>query len=125
MERKTCHIAGANRGISKATAVGLVKRRATVIMLCRHQERGKLAGVEIREASGNPAIGSLTADLTAQASILQFAADFQGHYQHLHVLINNAGVAKKKRTLYDMDKAYNQSKLANIVFTYELARRLE
>jgi NAD(P)-dependent dehydrogenase (short-subunit alcohol dehydrogenase family) len=144
MEGRICLVTGANRGIGKATAAGLAKMGANVVMVCRHREQGELARTEIRAESGNPAVDLLVADLASQASIRQLAVEFKSRYQQLHVLINNAGVAKKGRTLtedglettfdfdnlqgeqqYDMDKAYNQSKLANVLFTYELARRLE
>jgi NAD(P)-dependent dehydrogenase (short-subunit alcohol dehydrogenase family) len=183
MEGRICLVTGANRGIGKATAAGLAKMGANVVMVCRHREQGELARTEIRAESGNPAVDLLVADLASQASIRQLAVEFKSRYQQLYVLINNAGVAKKGRTLtedglettfavnhlapfllthllldmlktsapariinvssmvhkwgkidfdnlqgeqqYDMDKAYNQSKLANVLFTYELARRLE
>jgi len=182
MKDKICLVTGANRGIGKAIALGLAQRGATVIMVCRDRARGEAAQQEIRSGSGNPAIHLMLADLASLASVRELAVSVQKSYQHLHVLINNAGVAKLQRTLtvdgyettfavnhlapfllthllldvlqagaparivnvsslvhkwgkidfddvqgetrYDMDKAYNQSKLANVLFTYELARRL-
>jgi len=182
MKGKTCLITGANRGIGRATALGLARQGANVVIVSRNQERGEAARTEIIAESGNQAIDLMVADLSSQAAIRQLAADLKDQYPHLHVLINNAGLAKKERTLtadglettfavnhlapflltnllldslkasaparivnvssmvhkwgqldfddlqgeqrYDMDKAYNQSKLANILFTYELARQL-
>ena len=182
MKDKICLVTGANRGIGKAIALGLAQRGATVILVCRDRERGEAARQEIRSDSGNPAVHVMLADLASLASVRELAVSFRKNYQHLHVLINNAGVTKVQRTLtvdgyettfavnhlapflltnllnealqasaparivnvsslvhkwgkmdfddlqgetrYDMDKAYNQSKLANVLFTYELARRL-
>ncbi len=53
MEEKVCMITGANTGIGKATAKALAKMNATVIMVCRDRERGKLAQKEIIEETGN------------------------------------------------------------------------
>lgn len=183
MTGKICLITGANSGIGKATALGLARMGAIVVLVCRDESRGKAAMTEIKAESRNEAVDLILADLSSQASISQLVADFNGRYQQLHVLIDNAGVAKAKRTLtvdsiettfavnhlapflltnllldvlkasvpsrivnvssmvhrwgeidfddfqgeirYNMDKAYNQSKLANVLFTYELARRLE
>ena len=183
MAGRICLITGANRGIGRATALGLAKLGATVVMVCRDSERGRAAQAQIRAESGNPAVDLLVADLASQASIRQLAAAFKRRYRQLHVLIHNAGLAKKERIMtedglemtlavnhlapflltqllldvlqasaparivnvssmvhkwgkiafgnlqgeqgYDMDKAYNQSKLANVLFTYELARQLE
>lgn len=183
MKGKVCMITGANSGIGKATALGLVKMGITVVMVCRNRNRGEAAMDEIKAQSGNESVELMIADLASQKSIRQLVKDFTDKYQQLHVLINNAGVAKANRTLtvdgiettfainylapflltnllldalkastparivnvssmvhkwgaidfdnlqgekrYDMDKAYNQSKLAIVLFTYELARRLQ
>ena len=53
MEGKICLITGANSGIGKATAIGLAELNATVVMLCRDQERGEIAQKEIIELTGN------------------------------------------------------------------------
>lgn len=183
MSGKVCMITGANSGIGKATALGLARMGATVVMVCRDQNRGKAAMDEIKAQSDNKSVNLMIADLASQNSIRQLVKDFKVSYQQLHVLINNAGVAKANRTLtvdsiettfavnhlapflltnllldmlkagtptrivnvssmvhkwgaidfddlqgekrYNMDKAYNQSKLADVLFTYELARKLQ
>jgi len=183
MKGKVCMITGANSGIGKATALGLAKMGATVVMVCRNQNRGKAAMDEIKARSGKESVELMIADLASQKSIRQLVKDFKASYRQLHVLINNAGVAKANRTLtvdgiettfainhlapflltnllldvlkvstparivnvssmvhkwgvidfddlqeekrYDVDKAYNQSKLAILLFTYELARKLQ
>jgi NAD(P)-dependent dehydrogenase (short-subunit alcohol dehydrogenase family) len=183
MQGKICLITGANSGIGKATALGLAKLGATVVLVSRDRARGEQAQSEIKAQSGNPNIDLLLADLSSQKSIRQLADDFKQRYSQLHVLINNAGVfsPRKRLTVDGIDmvfavnqlapflltnllldvpkasaparivnvssgsheanylklddlqsekhyrpmRAYGQSKLALVLFTYELARRLE
>ena len=182
---KICMVTGANSGIGRITTLGLAKKGATVIMVCRNRERGEEALKHIKEETGNDSVHLLLADLSSQASIHKLASDFKIQYPALHVLINNAGTAPAWRTItedglemqfavnylapflltgllldilianaparivnvsaayheksppinfddlqseqepYDNRKVYAWTKLANIMFIYELARRLQ
>jgi NAD(P)-dependent dehydrogenase (short-subunit alcohol dehydrogenase family) len=175
-------VTGASAGIGKATALGLAKMGASVVMVCRSRARGEAALAEIKRETGNNSGSLLLADLSSQASIRQLAVSFKAQYPTLHVLINNAGIVHRKRVLtvdgletqfavnhlayflvtnlllvvlkasaaarivnlssqahrgasipfddlqsaksYSPYRVYTQTKLANILFTYELARRL-
>jgi retinol dehydrogenase-14 len=99
MNDKVCMITGANAGIGRATALGLAKMGATVVMVCRNAERGEAALQEIRAESGNPRVELLVADLSSQAAIRKLASDFKARYSQLHVLVNNAGVAPVRRSV--------------------------
>src|SRR5437763_2553284 len=183
MQGKICMVTGANSGIGKATALALAQMGATVVMVCRDRARGEEAKSEITTKSRNNAVDLLQADLSSQQSIRQLVENFQHHYTHLHVLINNAGATfpGRRETVdglemtfavnylapfllthllldvlkasaparivnvssvtqasgyiqmddlqaenpYGSMKVYGQAKLAVVLFTYELARRLE
>ncbi len=184
MQGKICLVTGANSGIGKATALALAQMGATVVMVCRDRARGEEARSEITTKSRNTAVDLLQADLSSQQSIRQLVGNFQHHYTHLHVLINNAGAAFPGRRresvdglemtfavnylapflltnllldvlkasaparivnvssaahtsgsiqlddlqaekLYRPMRTYPQAKLAVVLFTYELARRLQ
>ena len=62
-------ITGANSGVGKATAIGLAKMNATVIMVCRNKERGEVAQKEIIEETGNNNIDLFLCDLSYQEDI--------------------------------------------------------
>jgi NAD(P)-dependent dehydrogenase (short-subunit alcohol dehydrogenase family) len=46
MQGKVCLVTGANSGIGKATALGLARMGATVVMVCRDRVRGAEAQQE-------------------------------------------------------------------------------
>ena len=183
MAGKICLVTGGNSGIGKATAIGLAKMRATVVIATRSMDKGQTAVSDIIVKSGNKNVELIQADMSSQDSIHQLADEFRAKHEKLHVLINNAGVYLTKRTttsdgfestfavnhlgpflltslLLDILKAsapsrivnvtsdahkganirfddlqgekrfsgwqaYGQSKLAMILFTHELAKRLE
>jgi len=183
MQNKICIVTGANAGIGKITAIELARHGATVVMICRNQERGEAALAEVQAESGSQQVELLLADLSVQAEVKQVAQEFKQRYDRLDVLVNNAGGIFMERTtsldglemtfalnhmgyflltnqLLDLLKAsqparivnvssnahrfgdidlddlqneqkysgfgaYGQSKLANILFTKELARQLE
>jgi retinol dehydrogenase 12 len=183
MTGKVCLITGGNSGIGKASALGLAKLNATVVIVSRDKDKGEAALIEIRAKSGNRNLDAMTADLSSQDSVRELAHDFKGRYKKLHVLINNAGIFLPKRIqtvdgleatfatnhlghflltnlLLDVMKAsapsriinltssahygteidfedlqgekkyggyhaYSQSKLANVLFTHQLAKQLE
>jgi NAD(P)-dependent dehydrogenase (short-subunit alcohol dehydrogenase family) len=99
MKGKTCMITGANSGIGKATAIGLAKMGATIVMICRNRERGEQALEEIKGKCKNGSLDLMIADLSSQKTIHKFVKEFKVKYQFLHVLINNAGVNLSKRIL--------------------------
>ncbi|MFW9828429.1 MAG: SDR family oxidoreductase [Candidatus Thorarchaeota archaeon] len=184
IEGKICLISGANSGIGRATTKGLAEMNARVVMLCRSKERGEKAQKEIVQETGNKNVDLIICDLSSQESIRNFVTVFKSKYSTLDILINNAGVMLKRRTLsvdgfemnfaihalapflltnllldiikksapsriinvtsaahkrakidfndlqsehkkYRLFTVYGTSKLAEMLFTYELSRKLE
>jgi NAD(P)-dependent dehydrogenase (short-subunit alcohol dehydrogenase family) len=183
MTGKVCLVTGANTGIGKETALGLVKLGATVVIVCRDRERGETAQREIKQKSGNDRVELMICDFASQNSIRQFAKDFAQQHDRLDVLVNNAGVVLRARSMteeglestfainhlgyflvtnllldllkksapsrivsvastahkygkldidawptakdYSAFGAYANSKLANVLFTYELSQQLD
>jgi NAD(P)-dependent dehydrogenase (short-subunit alcohol dehydrogenase family) len=183
MEGKTCVITGASSGIGKASAVQLASMGAKVVMVCRSLERGERAKAEVEAKSGSGSVEMMLADLGSLGSVREFARKYEDSHDSLHVLLNNAGSVRLRRSLtvdgfeatfqvnylspflltnlllpllkksapsrivnvssaahygghidlgdlqlqkgYGVMRAYSRSKLALVLFTRELARRLE
>jgi len=119
MKGKVCLITGANSGIGKATALGLAKLDAHVVMLCRDKSRGEKALSDIITESGNESIDLLVADLSSQYSIRQSVKEFQVKFDKLNVLINNAGVNPRSRyeTVDGFEKTFAINTLAPFLLT--------
>ena len=179
-EKKIAIVTGANSGMGLATVEALSDKGFTVIMLCRNEERGRDAITRITREKARD-LDLMICDLGDYASIRDFARHVKEKYQHIDVLVNNAGFISLDRqetkegierqfginhlghfllTMqlldlmipgsrivvvasgahkvgkihfddinlrkgYNVVKAYSQSKLANVLFTRELARRLK
>ncbi|MCB9437561.1 MAG: SDR family oxidoreductase [Anaerolineales bacterium] len=127
MQNRICLVTGASAGIGKATALGLAQQGATVVMVARSVERGQATLNEIQQATRNPNLHLLIADLASQAAIRRLAEDFQARFSALHVLINNAGVISATRQVtvdgYELQFAVNH--LAYFLLTHLLLDTLK
>lgn len=92
LDGKVALITGANTGIGKETAVDLASRGARVILACRDVQKGEEAAIEIRTRVGGAQVEVRELDLADTCSIRAFAQRFLREVDHLHILINNAGV---------------------------------
>jgi NAD(P)-dependent dehydrogenase (short-subunit alcohol dehydrogenase family) len=185
MTVRVCLVTVEIRGLGKATALGLARLGATVVLLARDERLLSAARDEVAAESGNPHVSTIVADLASLAEIRTGAQELSARHEALHVLVHNAGVNPTKRKLsadgieltlavnhlapflltrellpalrrgapdrgarvvtvasmferfgfiaFDDIQwtrrwigplAYAQSKLANVLFTYELAERL-
>jgi len=127
MRAKTCMVTGATSGIGKATALALARAGATVILVCRDDSKGEAVAAELRAATGNAAIEPLTADLSSQRQIRALACCFSRKYDHLHVLVNNAGAMFPQRQESDdgMEMTLAVNHLAPFLLTNLLLDRLQ
>ncbi len=99
MQGKVCLVTGATSGIGRATALGLARLGATVVIMARNKTKGEATVTDIKQASDNPNLDLLLCDLSSQASIHAAAKEFKDRYKQLNVLINNAGMFIGKRTI--------------------------
>ncbi len=89
---KTAIVTGANIGIGLETARALAAKGATVILACRNLEKAKTAQADIQQSVQGAKLEIMQLDLADLDSVRQFAANFASKYQHLNILVNNAGV---------------------------------
>ena len=99
MQGKICLVTGSTRGLGKATAFALAQQHATVTLGCRDRQRGEAALAEIKAGSPAATVDLLLLNLSVQHSIRTAVTEFESRYDHLDVLINNAAVFTRQRTL--------------------------
>jgi NAD(P)-dependent dehydrogenase (short-subunit alcohol dehydrogenase family) len=99
MNGRTCLVTGGTSGVGLATAAGLARLGASVLIVGRSPVRGKAALEVIRSESGNPDVELLCADLSAQRSVRGLARFVEAERGALHVLVNAAGILLLERRL--------------------------
>ncbi|KAL1266384.1 hypothetical protein QQF64_002059 [Cirrhinus molitorella] len=136
---KTVIVTGANTGIGKATALDLAKRGARVILACRDESRAQAAVTHIQNESGNKEVLYMHLDLASLKSVRSFVENFLKKESRLDILINNAGLVMGDKTEDGFGSIFGinhlghflltilllESKLCNVLFTHELAKRLK
>lgn len=183
MLNKICVVTGATSGIGKETAIALVLKGAFVIIIGRDVKKCKATVNKIKLLTGSTLIDYLCSDLSDLKQVRNLAKVLKQNYDHIDVLVNNAGgyFIKRYESVdgYEMNlalnylspfllvsllmdlleksdrgriinvssgahvqgeiqfddlqskrqfngfKSYAQSKLALILFTYELVRKLK
>lgn len=72
---------------------------AKTIIVCRTEESGERAAVEIEKQVPNAAVDVMSCDLASMASIDTFVGKAKAGYPRLDLLFNNAAVMKRERTV--------------------------
>ena len=119
---KVVLVTGASSGIGLVTACELAKRGAKVILLCRDEERGKLALEKVHLAASNQESILLLADLSSLDSVRNAAQTLLQSQTKIDVLINNAGLSLTKRhqTIDGYEEVFAVNHLAHFLLTHLL-----
>nr|XP_029123612.1 short-chain dehydrogenase TIC 32, chloroplastic-like [Elaeis guineensis] len=88
----TAIVTGATSGIRKETVRVLALRGTTVVIPCRTLKSGRKVKESILEQNPDANIDIVEMDLSSLDSVETFARAFNSSYQHLNILINNAGL---------------------------------
>lgn len=91
-EGRIALVTGANHGIGFETTMGLAKAGLKVVMACRNLDKAEKAKTSILEKLPNAQLELLKLDLSDFDNVRQAANEVKSKYQHLDILINNAGI---------------------------------
>src|SRR3982751_5579059 len=109
MEGKVAIVTGASSGIGRATAIGFVRRGATVVGVGRNEAELATLRDEAREHSG--ALRIHLADVTEFTQVDRLVTETAEHFGRIDVLVNAAGTIKggniEDTTIDDWDKMMN------------------
>lgn len=98
-EPTTCLITGCNSGIGKEAALVLASIGYNIIMLARDSKKSELAYQEIKSQCKNGLGSFVSVDMGSFKSIVRAAKQVAERYNQIDVLINNAGVLKRKKEI--------------------------
>ena len=84
-------VTGANSGVGRSAAELLARAGASVVMVCRNEERGRAALEEVQRMSSEGRVRLEVADLSSLSAVRELAERLAG-LGPVDVLVNNAGV---------------------------------
>jgi short-subunit dehydrogenase len=90
MKDKTVFLTGASSGIGAGLAVEMAKRGATLGLLARRGDLLKDIAAHCETAGGKARI--FAADVTDAAAVKKAADDFRAEFEHIDIMIANAGI---------------------------------
>jgi NAD(P)-dependent dehydrogenase (short-subunit alcohol dehydrogenase family) len=127
MHEKTVIITGANSGIGRETTRALAQQGASIVMACRNLAKSMPVCETIKQETGNPNLRVMHLDLASQASIRDFARQFNAGYERLDVLINNAGTfcLAREETEDGFEKTIGTNYLGPFLLTHLLLPALK
>jgi NAD(P)-dependent dehydrogenase (short-subunit alcohol dehydrogenase family) len=127
MTAKIAIVTGSNTGIGKETALGLAKQGLQVVLAVRDAAKGETARAEIAAQSKNDGVVVMPLDLGDFASIRSFAAAFAQRFPRLDVLVNNAGIVTRQRTVTKdgLESTFGVNHVGTALLTLELLPLLE
>ncbi len=99
LKGKKVLITGANSGLGLAVAKRFAQLDADTILLCRTNELGEKAVLDIEDETPNASVRLMICDLASMASIDRFIADLKAEHTSLDLLFNNAAIMKRDRTV--------------------------
>jgi NAD(P)-dependent dehydrogenase (short-subunit alcohol dehydrogenase family) len=119
-------ITGASSGLGLAVSKRFARLGANTILLCRNEQLGDAAVLEIEKEVPRASVRLMTCDLASMASIERFVADFTGEYTALDLLFNNAAVMKRERTVTEdgFEMMFQVNYLAPFILTNALLELL-
>ena len=120
-------VTGANSGLGYETSKYLLERGATVIMCCRDLLKAEKAKKELLEFNFSGKIELRELDLSDLRNVNKFVENIKNEFNHLDVLINNAGIMAPPKTFskqgFEIQFAVNH--LAHMFLTLKLLPLLE
>jgi retinol dehydrogenase 12 len=90
-------ITGASSGLGLETARQLAGQGGEIVLIVHDQAGGEHARSQVAEAAAGKSPVLLIADLSVQADIRRVAQQVRDLYDHVDILINNAGAAFSRR----------------------------
>jgi NAD(P)-dependent dehydrogenase (short-subunit alcohol dehydrogenase family) len=99
MNKQICLLTGATNGIGKATALALAAKGMHLILTARNMDLAQRVRQEIISTTGNPDVDIVECNLASVLSIMACCREVQEQYDHLNILINNAGLWESQRKL--------------------------
>jgi NAD(P)-dependent dehydrogenase (short-subunit alcohol dehydrogenase family) len=87
---EVCVITGGTSGIGRATALGLARQGAKIVIVARNAAKAAAVVAEIGKLPGTDAAAVVIADLTEMAEVRRAAEEIDDRFGRVDVLINNA-----------------------------------
>jgi NAD(P)-dependent dehydrogenase (short-subunit alcohol dehydrogenase family) len=127
LDGKICLVTGATSGIGRVAAQSLAARGARVLVVGRGPEKTTATVAAIQQATGNPLVEGLLADLSRQSQVRALAEQVQARYPRLDVLVNNAGAvfATRQETEDGLEMTFAVNHLAYFLLTNLLLGNLQ
>jgi len=119
--KKIAMVTGGNSGMGKATVAALADQGFQVIMLCRSKVRGEEALLELSSKKERD-IQLMLCDLGSMENIRTFTDEYKKQYNHLEVLVNNAGVISldRRETSDGLEEQFGVNHIGHFLLTLRL-----
>jgi len=126
LDGRVAIVTGANSGIGKETAADLAAMGAHVIVAARNPAKAAAAVEEIARRTPAVTMEHMPLDLASFASVRAFADAFNSRFDRLDVLVNNAGLTLRKRTVTEdgHETQFQVNHLSHFLLTARLHDRL-